>query len=62
MINTELELIERLIRKMKRYGICWACTKRFECQSKAERSKEDFEFANGCIEFNERDFLGSNNL
>lgn len=62
MIEDELDLIERLVQKTKKYGICWACTKRFECRNKTETPKEDFEFANGCISFNERDFLDSYNL
>ncbi len=61
MIEDELDLIERLIQKTKRFGICWACINRFECRDKASKDEKD-EFASGCIDFDERGFLDSYNL
>ncbi len=61
MIEDELDLIERLIQKTKTFGICWACLNRFECRDKASEDEKD-EFASGCIDFEEREFLDSYNL
>ena len=61
MIETQLDLIERLIQKTKTFGICWACINRFECRDKASKDDKD-EFASGCVDFDERSFLDSYNL
>ncbi len=64
MIQTTLELIERLIDKTKTFGICWACTSRFACREIAASAIDDEkeEFAHGCVDFKEEEFLDSYNL
>lgn len=63
MIQTTLELIERLIEKTKKFGICWACTSRYECREiAASVNCEEDEFASGCVDFKEEKFLDSYNL
>lgn len=62
MIQTTLELIERLIEKTKKFGICWACTNRFKCREIAAEIDEIEEFCSGCVDFKEEKFLDSYNL
>lgn len=61
MIETTLDLIERLVEKTKRFGICWVCTERFKCREEASEDEKD-EFASGCVDFKEEKFLDSYNL
>lgn len=58
MIQTELELIERIIQKTKRWGLCWACKKKEDCFKMAENG-ENKELASGCVNFQEADILNS---
>ncbi len=58
MIQTTLELIERLIDKTKTFGICWACINRFACRENSEKD----EFEHVCVYFKEEEFLDSYNL
>jgi len=60
MIQTQIELIERLIEKTKKFGICWACTDRVECGDKASIDEKE-EFASGCVDFKEEKFLDAYN-
>jgi len=59
MIQTQLDLIERIVQKTKTFGICWACSKRYECWNNDEKEKE---FASGCVDFNEEKFLDEYNI
>ena len=61
MIQDELDLIERLVQKTKKFGICWACTKKVECWEKASEDEEEG-FASECVDFDEEKFLDSYNI
>lgn len=56
MIQTELELIDRIVNKTKRFGICWACVDRIKCCEQAANDEKE-EFASGCVNFKEEKIL-----
>ena len=56
MIQTELELIDRVVNKTKRFGICWACVNRNKCCEQAANNEKE-EFASGCVNFKEDNIL-----
>ena len=62
MIQTELELIERVVQKTKRFGICWACVNRRKCGEQAEGNEIREEFCSGCIDFKEDKILNLSNI
>ncbi len=62
MIQTELELIERLVQKTKRFGICWACSNRIRCTEQAALDELNEEFWSGCTDFKEDRILHLYNI
>ena len=61
MIQTELELIEQIVQKTKRFGICWVCVNRRKCGEQAA-TDEKKEFCSGCIDFEEDKILNLSNI
>lgn len=62
MIQTELELIERIVQKTKRFGICWVCINRRKCGEQAARNEIREEFWLGCVDFKEDEILNLSNI
>ena len=61
MTQTELELIERIVQKTKRYGICWVCANRIKCGNEAAIDEKE-EFCSGCVDFKEENILDLYNI
>lgn len=62
MIQTELELIERIVQKTKRFGICWACVNKVRCIEQVDRGEANEKFCSGCIDFKEDKILNLNTI
>ena len=61
MIQTELELIDRVVNKTKRFGICWACINKIKCAEQAANDEKE-EFASGCVDFKEDKILNLHSI